>query len=287
MTRDGKQPIRSIILTCKHYYLQQQSGLGTRFPFFRPAKLLLHLLSFYREEESTSRLTETSRRKLTLVFFRAKVPFVILNTMATCSTLPTLLKNCTIAAAGAVPNDSWAAWRESLHFSYHFSRCGWESGQERESLHMPSQTGERRGCSKTSPKLPSSLGCRQQSPALLHAASWTSVLKNAKSGRPCWHGPSLIQFNKVQQPAAPVSNTKPTTGREGGVERGQTQYGGGGEKEALLMSGTMTTCLGYAKLLPTLAYFLLWRDLNCDNRALLKKEKKMWDYKIENPNIAR
>lgn len=47
---------------------------------------------------------------------------------------------------------------------------------------------------------------------------------------------------------------------------------GGGEKEALLMSGTMTTCLGYAKLLPTLAYFLLWRDLNCDNRALLKKK---------------
>lgn len=230
MTRDGKQPIRSIILTRKHYYLQRQSGLGTLFPFLRPAKLLLHLLSLYREDESTSRLTETSRRKLTLVFFRAKVPFVILNTMATCSTLLTLLKNCTIAAARAVPNDSWAAWRESLHFSYHFSRCGWESEQERESLHMPSQTGERRGCSKTSPKLPSSLGCRQQSPALLHAASWTSVLKNAKSGRPCWHGPSLIQFNKVQQPAAPVSNKKPTTGWEGGVERGQTQYGWGEKK---------------------------------------------------------
>lgn len=274
MSQDWKQPIRSITLTCKHYYLQRQSGLGTLFPFFRPAKLLLHLLSLYREEESTSRLTETSRRKLTLVFFRAKVPFVILNTMATCSTLPTLLKNCTIAAARAVPNDSWAAWRESLHFSYHFSRCGWESEQERESLHMPSQTGERRGCSKTSPKLPSSLGCRQQSPALLHAASWTSVLKNAKSGRPCWHGPSLIQFNKVQQPAAPVSKKKkPTTGREGGVERGQTQYGGGW-KEALLMSRTMTTCLGYAKLSPTLAYFLLWRDLNWDNRVFAEERKK-------------
>lgn len=86
---------------------------------------------------------------------------------------------------------------------------------------------------KTSPKLPSSLGCRQQSPALLRAASWTSVLKNAKSGRPRWHGPSLIQFNKVQQPAAPASNKKPTTGREGGVERGQTQYWGGGEKKRL------------------------------------------------------
>lgn len=207
--------------------------------------------------------------------------------MATCSTLPTILKYCTIAVVRAVPNDSWAAWWESLHFSYHFSRCGWESEQERESLHMPSQTGERRGCSKTSPKLPSSLGCRQQSPALLHAASWTSVLKNAKSGRPCWHGPSLIQFNKVQQPPAPVSNKKPTTGREGGVKRGQTQYGGWGVRVgwgggALLMSGTMTTCLGYAKLLPALAYFLLWRDLNCDNWPLLKKKKsEITRYKIQ------
>lgn len=70
------------------------------FPFFRPAKLLLHLLSLYRKEESSSRLTETSRRELTLVFFRAKVPFVILNTMATCCTLPTPLETVLLQLQG-------------------------------------------------------------------------------------------------------------------------------------------------------------------------------------------
>lgn len=41
------------------------------------------------------------------------------------------------------------------------------------------QSGESWRCSKTSPKCTSSLGCRQQSPASVHNASWTFILKTA------------------------------------------------------------------------------------------------------------
>lgn len=119
----------------------------------------------------------------------------------------------------AVSNDSWAAWQESLHFRHQFSRRGSPSWREKACSCL--QSGESRRCCKASPKLPSSLSCRQQSPASVHAASWTSIQKR-QVWLPHWHGPSLIQFNSVQQLAGTPSNKTPTTEREGGVERGQT-----------------------------------------------------------------
>lgn len=65
----------------------------------------------------------------------------------------------------------------------------------------------------------------------MHAASWTSI-KKRQVWLPHWHGPSLIQFNSVQQLAGTPSGNPtprypptPTTEREGGVKRGQTWWG--------------------------------------------------------------
>lgn len=87
------------------------------------------------------------------------------------------------------------------------------------------QLGETWRCCETSPKFPSSLGSRQQSPASVHAASWTLIQKH-QVWLPLWHEPDLIQFNPVQQLAGTLSNKTLATGG----------------RRALLMRGTMPTC---------------------------------------------
>lgn len=67
---------------------------------------------------------------------------------------------------------------------------------ERESLFMPTVRRELR-CCKTSPKFPSSLGCRQQSPASVHTASWTNSKTPSLAASLAWAKPHSVQLSSA------------------------------------------------------------------------------------------
>lgn len=114
-------------------------------------------------------------------------------------------------AIKAVSNNSWAMWQESLHFRPQLSGIRWISldqvwNGKRKPAHAFSQE-KARDAAKPHPNFPRHWAADNRDQHQ-HAASWTSIQKR-QVWLPHWHGPSLIQFNSVQQWAGTRSNNPP------------------------------------------------------------------------------
>lgn len=142
------------------------------------------------------KLTETSKRQLTLRFFLKQNPSLIFSTMTAllCSaSLKSLL--LLLGYKGSVLRQLCYVTR-IVTFQKTVLKMWMNSWLERESLFMPTVRRELR-CCKTSPKFPSSLGCRQQSPASVHTASWTNSKTPSLAASLAWAKPHSVQLSSA------------------------------------------------------------------------------------------
>lgn len=169
------------------------------------------------------KLTETSKRQLTLRFFLKQNPSLIFSTMTAllCSaSLKSLL--LLLGYKGSVLRQLCYVTR-IVTFQKTVLKMWMNSWLERERACSCLQSGESWDAAKPHPNFPRHWAAdnRAQRQFTLPAG----LIQKHQVWLPLWHGPSLIQFNSVQQLAGTVSNKTQTTERKGGVRHNERMRG--------------------------------------------------------------